>query len=600
MFLAWFVLASALAAEAPNRAAMASFRESIARTLASLETAVSRPGSQPSIRDLPNGALTRLLLGQDPAGAERLLRFAFEQQQPDGTVPWQIGRPEIKDANAIEFTMQPVGPILKGYGAKLSPEFKAWLRPRVSAAFTAMRHHKVPVSYTNIFLMKTVNLVLAGEAVGDAEAAAEGYAQLDAWIAYTRDAGIHEFNSPTYYCTDLNSLVGAWRYMDRAEGREKVRRILDYFWTDIAANFFEGRQRMSGPHSRDYDFLTGHGGIDMYLAAAGWRERPYTDRVDLEKVYVLLNDFPGGYQPAASLRKLAATPHRTVIQTWGLEPDNVRTHYVTPQYSIGSTSADYNPQDKLISVELASRDDIPAITVVPDPFDAPYGKVRMNDRSGHSKPWHAPLHLTSVQQDGVILALLDIDPSTARAAGSFSTSVILPAAADVFKLDGRTVSLAKPAAYPAGAESVVGLKLGGAAVAMRIFRAEAFEPDFKPSFALQSDAAGLKLGAARYTVYQYQGSQTVFGNKHAFVGLLIAAGTELDPLMRKLREARLEDSSDGAEWKVAAHLGSLHLEAARSIEKRKTVLRRVNGEDAPRARFTVDDRDYSAVLEGRP
>ena len=37
-----------------------------------------------------------------------------------GTVPWQQGHPEIKDPNAIEFTMQPVGVILLRHGGKLS------------------------------------------------------------------------------------------------------------------------------------------------------------------------------------------------------------------------------------------------------------------------------------------------------------------------------------------------------------------------------------------------------------------------------------------------------------------------------------------------
>jgi hypothetical protein len=504
------------------------------------------------------------------------------------------------DPNAIEFAMQAVGPVLKGYPGKLSAEFKEWLRPHVIAAFTGMRNHKVPVSYTNIFLMKTVNLILNGEAIGDEQAAADGYALLDQWIAYTREAGIHEFSSPQYYATDLNSLVAAWRYMDRADGREKVRRILDFYWTDIAANFFEGRQRMSGAHSRDYDFLTGHGGLEFYLAAAGWRDKPYRLRADLEQVYLLLNEWKGGYQPSAAIRKLASTPNRTVIETWGLEPDNVRTHYVTPEFSVGSTSSDFMPQDKLISVELASAADIPAITVVPDPFDAPYGKVRPVDHAGHSKPWHAPMHLTSVQQGATVLAMLDIDPSRSHAAGSFSTSVILPAAADVSKLDGRKVSLAKPAGFSATPDSVVGLRLGRAAVAVRVLRASGFSAADTPSYMLQSDEEGLKFGAVRFTVYQYKGNAKEFRDKHSPVALLICADradsdADLDALMQRVKDARVEERTDGELWKTAVHMGPLRLEAGRSLGKRKTEFRRINGADAPRPRFSLNGQDYPVI-----
>ena len=576
----------------------------MAKSVESLERALAKPNAQPSIRDLPNGALAKLVLGQDPAGAERLLRMTFEQQLPDGTVPWQIGRPEIKDPNAIEFTMQGVGPILKGYGGKISEEFKAWLKPHVVLAFTAMRNHKVPVSYTNIFLMKTVNMVLNGEAVGDAQAAAEGYQQLDAWIEYTRQNGIHEFSSPTYYCTDLNTLVTALRYMDRAEGREKVRHILDYYWTDIGANFFEGRRRMAGPHSRDYDFLTGHGGIEFFLAAAGWRERPYTDKPDLEKIYLLLNDWPGGYQPSSAMRALAAIPQRTVVQVWGEKPDNVRTHFVTPEFSIGSTNSDYNPQDKLLSMEFASEADIPAVTVVPDPFDAPWGKARMNDRSGHSKPWHAPLHVTSAQAEGAVLALLDIEPSSSRAQTTFSTSVILPAVADVVRLDGRKVSLAQPGKFTVETDSVIGLRLGNAALAIKVIHSSGFVAGYKPRIALQSDHEGLKFGAARLTVYQYEGEVTTFKDKHCPLALLIVAGkatsdAELEQLMRRVKDAKIEDSTTGSTWRIAVQAGEAKLEASRDMAKSQTISRRVNGTEPARALFTINGKDYSQTLIGK-
>ena len=35
--------------------------------------------------------------------------------------------------------------------------------------------------------------------------------------------------------------------------------MLDLVWADTAANYYEPRGDLSGPHSRDYDTLLGHG-----------------------------------------------------------------------------------------------------------------------------------------------------------------------------------------------------------------------------------------------------------------------------------------------------------------------------------------------------
>lgn len=57
------------------------------------------------------------------------------------------------------------------------------------------------VSYTNMWLMSTVNAILFGEIVGGErgrKSADVGYAMWDAWRNYTAETGgLHEFTSPT-------------------------------------------------------------------------------------------------------------------------------------------------------------------------------------------------------------------------------------------------------------------------------------------------------------------------------------------------------------------------------------------------------------------
>ena len=45
--------------------------------------------------------------------------------------------------------------------------------------------------------------------------------------------------------------------------------MLDLVWADTAANYYEPRGDLSGPHSRDYDTLLGHGIHYVELYAHG-------------------------------------------------------------------------------------------------------------------------------------------------------------------------------------------------------------------------------------------------------------------------------------------------------------------------------------------
>jgi hypothetical protein len=507
-----------------------SFRSNLAGIVSDFQKSLERPNPTPSVRDLTNAALGAAALGRPASEAEALMRMAFKLQDMEkGTVPWQMGHPEINDANAIEFACQAVGPLLLHYGSSLSAQFKQEMAPHIRAAYTAMRNHKVAVSYTNIFLMKTVNLMLMGEAMGDAEAAAEGYAMLDQWIDYTRSNGIHEFDSPTYYSVDLNSLNMGFRFAARPETRAKFKAILDYFWTDIAANYFPGREDLGGAHSRDYDFLYGDGRLNLHLFLEGLRDQPYTARLDLETVYLLENEVAQGYRPDANILACAETPERVVVSRWDANPERDRYTYITPDFAIGSANGDYNAQDKMIAVELASaKEKFPAVTVAPDLTDQPYGKLRSKDRSGHSKPTHRALHPTIVQDKGYMVAWLNLD----KADEALTTSIVLPALADRLVLDGRMTPAGKPFQMAGGPEAVVGIREGNSGVAIRVFQAEGESP----RFVLQADAEGLKWGAARYTIY-HQAKE-----RRLRVGLLIIAAKcandrEFASLLRKAKDA---------------------------------------------------------------
>ncbi len=593
----------ALAADRTQRTD--AFRSALRDALAQVVNVMAQAAPEPTIRDLGNAALAKLALGEDPREAEKFAMAAFGYQDMDpksasfGNIPWQAGHPEIRDANSIEFSMQPVGPMLLGYGKVLSLEFRAAAAPHIRAAFAAMRRHNVPVTYTNIFLMKTVNLILAGEAVGDPEAAAEGYAMLDRWIAHTREAGIGEFDTPNYYAVDLNSLLMGHLYAARADGREKFRRVLDLFWSDIAANFFAARGTLSGPHSRCYDFLGGHESVEWYLYQEGLRAVRPEEKLAIGRVYLLQNELARGYHPDPRILKLSAIPERTVLSRWRAEPDRDRYNYVTPEFAIGSTSGHYSTHDKLINIELASSGrELTTVYIAPDITDQPYGKLRFQDRSGHGKPVHAPLNAVSVQEKGAVLVLLDLDPSALAETGSFATNVVLPAAAERIVLDGKPVSVGRGAfENAAGFGSVVGVRSGNAGLAIRVFAADGAGGD-NARLMLKADPEGLANGALRLTAYHYRGAPRKLADTHVRVGILFLARRCTDAqtfasLIETVRTTRIEQSEDTAEWRVAADVGGVRLEAARDRQTRNAVRRRVNGQDVRGFVLTVNGRDLA-------
>ena len=145
--------------------------------------------------------------------------------------------------------------------------------------------------------------------------------------------------------------------------------------------------------------------------------------------------------PKASLC-WAFLPEREVRSTWLKQPNDLgheRYAYFTPDYAIGSTSADYgglaNNQDMLLTAELPSSPDSAVISVLPDYLDAPGTSVKAGD---FRKVTHLRLSPAAAQKGGAMLSLLRVpakDPDYVIdnhpvPVVNLSTNVIFPAQAD--------------------------------------------------------------------------------------------------------------------------------------------------------------------------
>jgi len=431
----------------------------------------------------------------------------------------------------------------------------------------------VDVSYNNMYYMNMVNTVLMGEIAANRAAADMGYRMVDNWLRYVQIAGLHEFSSPTYYWVQINALYVGYMYAKRPGARALFGAILDHTWADIAANYFAPSQTISGPESRDYDFLYGHGALMVHLYAQGfpgmtngslvceWKDT-HCERNDAgQNAYALHNQlFADGYRPSASIRRLSVAPYREVRGTFigqRVDANGImrafaeRYNYVAnDSYAIGSASQDYitnthtkyfpGPQDKLLQVVLGVRNasmvrPVPAITLVPDYLDRPYGHVHepLTD-----KPSHLALHPGMVQHQNVLLATTAINVqdtldgfalNVSQPAGSsppndgvswngVTTSTILPLAA-------RSVWIQPPDAtapierfeFPSHPfervvqlGSTLGLFAGKGAVGIRVFAADASPSDARPNrtsadLMLAGDAQGMPLGAVRLVATHFKG-----------------------------------------------------------------------------------------------
>ncbi|MBV8642830.1 MAG: hypothetical protein JO225_02815 [Candidatus Eremiobacteraeota bacterium] len=586
------------AAERAERQAL--LRRQIHREMPAYVRQLANASATIPTRTIANAALADIVVDGDAAAAARDVDALLATQDNDpssptyGDIPWERGPSKVHDANGNSFASEPLGPLLLAYGPQLQPRTRAALLARIPAFVAGLRRHNVPVSYTNVFVMQSVALILLGEAAHDASVADDGYAAFDRWLADVRAHGVGEYDSPTYYGVDLDSLTLAYRFCARPGCKATIARGLDYLWTDVEANLFDGAV-LAGAHSRDYDFLFGHGLLDEYLAfeERGVPVPPRSpDPNSLALSYLLLDEGPDGYHPSDAIRAIARRPH--VFEARFDDKLPPRYDWVTDGVALGSANGDHGEQDKQIAANLAPAS-LPAITVVPDKFDAPYGHATEVDRAGHVKPVHLALHPVSVQRDGLLLATLDLDPSKANGT-SFATNVTLPLDVPRIDANGTPAALTAPTELPLKDDAVVGVRGVRGAVAIRILHVDALQ-DKAPQIMLKSDATGIHYHVARLAIYHARTTITDAPH-HLRVALLIAAApaandADLATLEHNLATAKLDDHTTGGVWTMGATVGTTTLTVARATDAFRIVSRTIDGTPAPEPRFAIDGKEIA-------
>ncbi len=366
----------------------------------------SAPSARYSTREFFSFALEAAAAGWHPERVEAVLANAATKQDRDpksktfGNLAWYWEDPLPVDRNCVQFCMQRGALLWMLFRDRLTPKARASLEEIIKFAVDGIRLHKVPPSYSNINLKKTWNSIAIGENTGRPDLAAEGYAMLDMWIAHTRTNGVSEYLSPTYYAVDMENAGLIARHARHPEARRKAALAMEFLWTEIAAHWFAPAGRLGGPHSRDYDYLRGIGGLGVWTAQAGWpsvtdpaRERSFID----DACWV---------PPPAALRDLVVRAPRRVRGRFGADGGRTIAQWVGRRVAVGTAGASYSDSMDKTFVVLFEGHDRPTGSFLMDARLDPYGQKKFPTGGGHNKAHHVFPFLASVQNgpEGLLLA----------------------------------------------------------------------------------------------------------------------------------------------------------------------------------------------------
>lgn len=392
--------------------------------------------------DLAGLVLDGLATDQPGAQLDQTLAAlaALQDTQPSsrtfGNWFWYAGDTHIVDRNAVEFVTRKLALAWQLYQSRLTPAQQQRLLEMLHLAQTGIQQHAVRVSYTNIYLMKTWNLIALGEGLKDSSMADKGYTQLRQWLENTAQTGINEYLSPSYYDIDLECLGLIANLSHNANARQQARLGLEFFWHDITLNWFLPANRLGSVHSRDYNRLYSVGGLNRKTAWA-WSGAQTASAPNHTPFDALSWVAPS---PQA-LAWLSGPYPRLVVERWGREPEKQLVHYLGQHVSLGTADSGYSSghDNTPMVINLGAGQDSPIINFFMDDRQDYYGQHKtLEAGSGHMKALHLRPFLSSVQQNNTALFLAsqaNTSPDT-----SLESVITLPADAEYW-LDEQKLAL---------------------------------------------------------------------------------------------------------------------------------------------------------------
>jgi len=436
---------------------------------------LTKPDAKYGCRELFTSMLAYATAGTNTTRIAKLLAFSEAMQDTNaahrayGNFRWYARDAEVMDYNAVDFCMQHGTLLWKFHRDALDPAVRDRLHALLKRGLRGLVKHRPPTTYTNIALLNASDLILLGETLGDASAAAEGERRLELFIETLWEEGAHEYVSPTYYGVDVESMMLLETLAESGKTRDVARAILLHFWTDIALNWFAPAQRLCGAHSRTYDYVYGTGELDQILAATGWLP------IDGSFSFSTFTPLYARWQPPGDLwRQSTLRFPRRVEQTWGDFPVCSRTHYLCHDVTLSTAWKAYNGRmDIALAADFPGprKERLPRLSFIPDGRHDPYGKKAVFDGRTHSKAFHLSPWWAGVQDcaDALGVAVYR-DTDFKDATGTLESHLLFPKRIDALWINDTRIDVNGKEPFsrtvPSGAS--VFLRKGSAAVAIRV------------------------------------------------------------------------------------------------------------------------------------
>ena len=309
-----------------------------------------------------------------------------------GNFRWYWRTEEVLDKNAVEFVMTHLLPIRLEANDRLSAEAREILERMMRRAVDGCISHRVRSDYTNITVYNFVHLTLLGQLFDRPDAIREAGNRIDDFVIHVWDHGVYEYNSPWYYPISVDSLELGFRYVKDPVTKETFRKLLDYFWTDLALHWYRPSLRHAGAQSRSYRYLLGTGDTTRLFEFVGLAP-PNLKSTS----WTYMNSFRAVYRPDSKILALNQKYPRLLQSRWGREAGQWATAYLLDDIALGTAGAIYRSrQNMTLTVDLADYDTMPTTPppllprnyFIPDGREDPYGVNRFSTSDGHNKALH--------------------------------------------------------------------------------------------------------------------------------------------------------------------------------------------------------------------
>lgn len=284
---------------------------------------------------------------------------------------WTETGGDVGDGNNVEFCVQ-YGILIKLlFNDKLSEKPRAALDDLFASALNGVRRQPVRISYTNIYVMRCLNLMALGQIYKDARAMDEGRKAFDIWLKHISNYGNREYDSPTYSGVDLESLLLMYQFIKDPIIHQKASDALGFFLTDLSSHYNPLGGYLAGAHSRDYNRVFGRDLLEEKYFNPLLGKQNNNNQLFNQVCFSILKQ----HGLSKTQIELMNKPGRYIQQRWDSLPHTFASDFHGKKFSIASGNQFYSPDDKSFVMYLSSKKipEMPNIVYTMEGRNDPYG-----------------------------------------------------------------------------------------------------------------------------------------------------------------------------------------------------------------------------------